>query len=390
MNCDKFSQYIDDLVDGELDQAIKAECEEHINSCASCKVIYDNYMFMITSLNDLGDLETSNITFPSDLHSNIMSSVLNSIEADASNSNIINMFEGGLNSENIVTINETSSDNVIDIAKIQENTTKENNAKENNAKEDKISFYKKYGNTLVAGFVSVFVATGAYQTYQYLRTPAVAQTPMITIDAGNGDNTTSQELSNNEALSNPEIQANTFSENNEPIADINTADTSTDNSQTAVGGGTNSVSSTDPSQSVSNTNDSVVTSDKPQTTDGVSASPSNNTATTTGAQPQAAMVASPKAKSATTTPEFKISVNCPDLDAYLEYLSSSPDVSINGVTKTADGIQVSGSSKDFDKFVSYAKNYSDIENTNIQVEYSDETLAKIKETGQFKFTLQQY
>ncbi len=360
MNCDRFSQYIDDLVDGELDPIIKADCEEHIQTCASCKEIYNNYMFMITSLNDFGNLENSDISFPSNLHESIMSAVKNSV-SEVTESTTINIVQNNLDSENIVTLKETSSDNIIDITQEIQNKNTDNR-----------SFYKKYGNSLVAGLVSVFVATGAYQTYQHLNSPSVTQTPMITIDAGSDTGTTPYGESSNEStdsiISDQETTKVVTDEIPEIQAEILTEESTKVQSSENL--------TTDPSTSVSNEN-VVPATQQPQ---------QNNPQL---AQPSMAAVPQTRAVTTSSAPEFKISVNSSDLDSYLEYLSTSPNLSINGVTKTENGIHVSGSSDDFEKFVSFAKDYSEIENPNVTVEYSDETLAKIQETNQLQFTLQQ-
>ncbi len=397
MNCDRFSQYIDDLVDGELDTTIKTECEEHIQSCTSCKQLYDNYMFMINSLNDFGDLDKSDIIFPSDLHSNIMSGVNKAI----AESNIINILQSDTNSENIVNTKETSSDNIIDITKEINKDNKE--IKTNN----KRSFYKKYGNSLVAGFVSVFVATGAYQTYQYLNSPTVMQTPMLTIEAETSseapalfvedavlDTTTDSVAAN----STPESQDSVL-ENIDPNITVSSEQSTTTNTDKKIteekastnNYGTNSV--VPPDYTTAPNQDSVVTSNQKQSDDGKLSTPVEQKTTTTQSvqepQPAVAPTPSPKSAKLMSSPQLKISVNSSDLEAYLDYLSTSPDFNITGFTKTVDGIQVNGSTQDFEKFVSFAKQYSDIENPNINIEYSEETLAKIKETGHFDFTIQQ-
>ncbi len=395
MNCDRFSQYIDDLVDGELSQSIKAECEQHIESCPSCKAIYDNYVFMITGLNDLGNFENSDIEFPSNLHESIMSSVLNSVTEVATESNIINISESDLKSENIVNNNETSSDNIIDITKFNQTNTQTNKTK------TQPSFYKKYGNSLVAGIVSIFVATGAYQTYQHLSSPAVVQTPMITIDAGGSKNETATNEASNETSRTEETQSTTYeiADGSEEIqANVLSENLDTSNTTPTTGYGSTANGSTAKGitqESITKDNTNVKVGESSSTQGNVNGSTSNTTnkATTPEVSASPTSLQQPqttRAKSTSTTPEFKISVNSKDLDAYLDYLSSSPDFSINGVTKVGDTIQVTGSSKDFEKFVNFAKDYSDIENPNINVEYSDDTLAKIKETGQFKFTLQQH
>ncbi len=383
MNCDKFSQYIDDLVDGELDQRLKAECEEHIQSCPSCKQIYDNYMFMITSLNEFGDLENSDIQFPEDLHSNIMASV----NKAATESNIINILQSNINSENIVDINETSSDNVIDITK---EITKEINKDSKETTGSKVSFYKRYGNSLVAGFVTVFVAAGSYQTYQYLRSPSVLQTPMLTIDAGSTEaEYTSQDLNNIEnSAEAPELKANVLSESIDPNTTVSSKPNFEEKSQTTYGTGSNSVA---PDYATTVPNETpVITSNQVPSTDG-KLSTSSDQSGIASTVPQAAPVAAPSPRSSklSDTPEFKISINSDDLGAYVEYLCSSPDFLVYNSSPTNGTIKVSGSSKNFEKFIEFAKQYSDIENPNINIEYSEETLAKIKETGQFNFTIQQ-
>ncbi len=398
MNCDRFSQYIDDLVDGELNQTIKAECEEHMQSCPSCKQMYDDYVFMLTSLKDFGNLEKSDITFPSNLHDSIMSAVLNSVNDDTDVSteksksesttqiNVENNVNSGtiLNIENIVANNETSSDNIIDITKA---TNVSNDKKDTKDAKDanERSFYQKYGSTLVAGVVSVFVATGAYQTYQHLLSPTVAQTPMLTIEAENSETAEISEYSsetpaeNVDVLNATDVELNGFSEeitdqaNRKGTESIENVEVS-DNQNT----------SSDSSKSVSN--------DNSVTAEANSASPSTQP-TTYGTQPaQPSMAASPRAQAApvSTLPEIKISVNCDDLEAYVNYLSSSPDFTLEQSTSSNGAIQVTGSTTDFDKFIKFAKDYSEIENPNIEVEYSDEALAKINETQKFSFTVQQH
>lgn len=128
MNCEQFKKNIDAFIDCELSEEQHKQFQEHSEQCPSCAALYNSYNEMIFGLNDLGKIEFS---VSEELHNKIMTGVNNA---------------------------EKSSQ------------TKRNSFSTNN---------KKY--TLVAGILSLFVATGSYQTYKLVENNNIIEEPIIAI-----------------------------------------------------------------------------------------------------------------------------------------------------------------------------------------------------------------
>lgn len=67
MNHDEFNMLMSDYYDDILDEDLKLEFEQHLKSCDSCKVDYENFKNMLDELNDIDMVE-----LPDDFHLELM------------------------------------------------------------------------------------------------------------------------------------------------------------------------------------------------------------------------------------------------------------------------------------------------------------------------------
>ncbi len=74
--CDKYIDNISLYIDDMLDTNEALELEAHMENCKDCQLVYDNILTLKEMLDNMDD-----ITFPKDLHSNIMTAVNNSNES---------------------------------------------------------------------------------------------------------------------------------------------------------------------------------------------------------------------------------------------------------------------------------------------------------------------
>ncbi len=355
MNCDKFMQCIDAYFDGELDSQTAKEFEEHNLSCEDCSLVYESYDNMLKSLKDL---EQEEIPLPKGLHENIMKSV------------------------NAVAKANVAPD-IIDITQHIE-TNEENNRPEIKVVKDftittESYFTKRRVNTLVAGFLTLFIGTGTYTTYDRLQNPVTTEEPLININYSAIEEATTEETETApaeevELFSADSTEAKTESQDNVDVA----------NDSVAISTGTTTAETDELAQ-----NSTV-------STESVTESVSEPIATTQSPKVQAAPQSAPAVQSrmlnSSQNNELVISVNNSDsklIQDYLEYLSNSPDIEISDIQDLGGEYHLTATSNNIDNFIFYAQNFSEFEKDTLNLSYSDETLAKIKELQEFQIKLVQ-
>ncbi len=372
MNCDKFMQIIDAYFDGELDSQTSNEFVAHQQSCNDCNLLFTSYEDM---LNSLKDLRQEDIPFPEGLHENIMKSV-NAVAKATSETNIIDI-------TNHIENNEQSASGLQVVSDPQ--TTKES------------YFTKRRVNILVAGFLTLFISTGAYTTYDRLQNPVTATEPLLNIDY---DALQSETAAAEESpVAEEEIQlfsAETQESANTEIADEQTVETDSvaiAQDTTATAGTsentTIAASSIDPNTSVSSENtEKSVTEPKVAVPDSAPAA-----ATLSATAMPTSGVAAPQTRkiSPEILDDLVISINNNNselLKTYVDYLAACPDITVNDIIiNNNNEYYLTATSSNFENFKFYAENFTGYEKGTLNFSYSEETLAKIKELQEFKIKL---
>lgn len=352
MNCEIFMHSIDAYIDSELDLETRIEFENHMHECNSCKIFYESYSEMMSGLHSISKTE---VIFPNDLHSNIMNNVNSFLKE---------------NDSNIIDLNEAINKN--------------NNDKNNNDKRKKQKSSFSLGNhksTLVAGFLSILVATGAYQTIKVLKSPIVESTPMISVPNTKEIN---EDLPNTEIASQDSTENLGDSENTEVAAFSETNNEEITNNKidesTTVGDSANTVDEATPTEQ----------SKTPEPDTSVSSVTTANEPIENQDAPISRAMTPEPYTSVSNTGNYNITISL-DTDAiledYLDYVINCPDINVNAIDKSGENYIVTASTTNIDNFISYANSFSKNNNNFINISYLDEDLDKINTLSEFQFVL---
>lgn len=354
MNCDLFMQNIDAYFDDELPESQRLAFEEHKDNCVECNLLFESYKEMLTSLNAMDEMD---IPFPDNLHENIMKSVYEVAEQDAKS--------------------ESDVSNVIDITNyINKNT-------ENTVPSKKNFFTSHKTNTLVAGLLTVFVATGAYKTYDTYNNNSVLDDGMLSV-----------ELPDDNSVADSKAQDAQVIEDTQDIQDIQDNDQNTTvepaPNENNVGDSTNLATTTQENTKANEVTEATSTNDNATdsslATEVSTFSVNSDEPVTNDIIPEENVVkSSPKAKVVPLSTEADIAVtlsNNTDYEQFMNYLRNAPALNIHVEDNSQSKVTIiTVSSDNIEKLVDYIDNYPDGE---VVVEYLNESLKNLNTNTNFK------
>ncbi len=308
MNCDYIKNNLDAFVDNELGDEQHEEFQNHLEQCPSCSALFNSYTDMIFGLNELGKIE---FHVSDELHNKIMEGVKN---ADAS------------------------------------------------YKPKKTSFStnsQKY--TLVAGLLTLFVATGSYQTYQYLQNDMLLDQPVIinTIPNENIDPSTEIEQIAPEVEVAEDNVSNDSTMQDLPLTDATLQSNSTLSPDTPVS-----------SEPISQPQEKIqpITEEAQQPVQSPAQSPKVAAAPAT-------QQASPLMAKASISPDVEIMLSNPeDIDDYLKYIESYGDLNISNIEKNGGEYLIHANTQDLNKFTNFVNNYNETTDNDVSISVLNESV----------------
>lgn len=297
MNCDNFKNKIDAFVDCELTPVEHEQFKEHVEQCPNCSLLYNSYTEMLLGLQDLGTIE---YTVSEELHNKIIDSV-------------------------------KQSKNVYVPKKSNTPTSR-----------------KKY--TLVAGLLGLFIATGSYQTYQFLQHDIVEEQPLITIT--------------------PETPEPKLEPNHPEVNDSSVEITQTDEATLQLPQATQSpdtpvsnenINTNEPVTPVPNT--SVIQEEKPV---------QDVSSVQQVSQPEQASLA-PKATTFGLAPIADLEINFNDtdnLENYFNYISTYKDLNILNIENSGSEYYIEANTSDLNNFIDYVQQYKNTDGMQSEITIS--------------------